>query len=66
MLLSESSRSFASNSSLSAWLCVAVFLAPLVHAELAAAQGLELLPGVAERIAPSSQDRGVALGGGQI
>jgi len=66
MLAFESSRSFGFSPSLSTQLFLALVLASLLSTDPASAQGLELLPGVAERVAPSSQDGGVALGGGRI
>ena len=66
MSFTESARTRAFRSSLCRQLGSGLLLAVLVHTEPAAAQELQLLPGVAERVAPSSQDRGVTLGGGQI
>jgi hypothetical protein len=66
MLLFESDRYCAFSFSLCARVGFVLLLVCLVDTDPAAAQELKLLPGVAERVAPSSQDRGVALGGGQI
>ena len=43
-----------------------LLLACLVDPPPTAAQELQLLPGVAESVAPSSEDRGVPLGGGRV
>jgi len=65
-LLLANVRSFGFRSSLLVPLALALLLSLLSSPGPAAARGLEMLPGVAERVAPSRHDRGVAFGGGQI